>query len=66
MCAGHDLDDRALAAAIFTQQVIGLAKIDCQINAAQRVNAAKPLMDVAQFEKTIRRPVAARPILRRS
>ncbi len=54
MCAGHDLDDSALAAAIFTQQMIGLTKIDCHVDAAQRMNAAKPLMNVAQFEETIR------------
>ena len=46
-----DLDERALAAAVLAQQVIDLAALDDDIDAAQRVHAAEPLVDARQLQK---------------
>jgi hypothetical protein len=51
MRAGHDLDDGALAASILAEKVISLSEIEREVDAAQCMHAAEPLVDVAQFEK---------------
>ena len=51
MRARHDLDDGALAAAVFPQEMIGLARLKRQVDAAQGMDAAEPFLDVPEFKE---------------
>ena len=44
--AGNDLDQRGLAAAVFTSQAVDLARTDLQRNAVERLDAGKVFLDV--------------------
>ncbi|MNU01267.1 hypothetical protein D3C72_2446110 [compost metagenome] len=49
--AGDDLDQRALAAAVFAQQVINLARHDRERDALQGVHAAETFVDADDIQE---------------
>ncbi|KTF08134.1 hypothetical protein MGSAQ_000371 [marine sediment metagenome] len=51
MGARHDLDDGAFAAAVLAQQVIGLSRLDRQIDPGKGAHAAEPLVDAAKLQE---------------
>ena len=51
--AGEDLDQRRLAGAIVADQADDLAAVDVQVDAAERIDAAVGLRDVAQFDEAL-------------
>ena len=62
---GEDLDQRRLSRAVVAEQADDLALVDVQVDAAERVDTAERLGDVAQFDEPFRHgfaPTASGPI----
>ncbi len=51
LCAGEHLDERAFAGAVFTQEGQHFAGAQLEIDAAQRLDAGKRLVDPAHFQQ---------------
>ena len=56
--AGNDLDQRRLARAVLADQAMDLARLEAEVDVAERVNAAESLGNVAEFEERHRGSLA--------
>jgi len=51
LCAGDDLDQGALAAAVLAEQMVDLPGLDRQAHAPEGMDAGEPLVQPAQFQE---------------